>query len=442
MAATAALALGACSTARVVTGMMMATTPNLDAKPMVRTLDERLVPLAAPLDSAAPLEVLDPVFRGARIVGLGESTHGTREFYVLKRRAIQRAVLQHGYRAIAFELPAGAAALLDRYVRAEAGSALQPWLGRFWIYNTQEVQQLLEWLREHNRKVGPAAQVRVYGVDPQSNVDVMPWMRDIAGRVPELGARWTAPLDRLQAFFDLPEGAYAKQSATAQAAVVDAIAELRRLFEQNRASYAASLGAETLDMTVHLLDTLPQTEAMRKLRPEGSQAQALEAVTRRDAFMADNVAAVHGRIGRTVVWAHNFHVGNAFALDVSVPLAGKLLKERFGRDYQIVSLHFGTGSFIAYRRDRLGAQRLDDPPPQYSTDHLFHSAAVPDFYVDLSRLDTPAWVGWRKAPRGLWGVGSVFDPAMNYYALSVLPLDYADHVLYVRRATAAVSLAN
>ncbi|MGC4954295.1 erythromycin esterase family protein [Actinomadura citrea] len=115
---------------------------------------------AAPLDDQAPL--LRSV-RGATVVGLGESVHGTREETRLKHRALRLLVERLGFRSVAWEENWTTGVQIDRYIRTGEGdleALMQQMLPQ---YQTGEVADVLRWLRDFN--AGRADKVRFVGVE-------------------------------------------------------------------------------------------------------------------------------------------------------------------------------------------------------------------------------------------------------------------------------------
>jgi len=128
---------------------------------------------ALPLASVEPgagfkdLEPLRPLIGNARVVGLGESTHGTREFFQLKHRMIEYCVSQLGFTVIGFEAAQGVTLAVNDYVLHGKGNARDVVTGMiFWTWNTEEVVALVEWVRAWN--IAHERKVKFYGFDMQS----------------------------------------------------------------------------------------------------------------------------------------------------------------------------------------------------------------------------------------------------------------------------------
>src|SRR5262245_17557624 len=164
---------------------------------------------ALPLATAEPgsgfhdLEPLRAVIGNARIVSLGETTHGTREFFQLKHRLIEYCVSTLGFTIIAFEANYGTMLAVNDYVLHGKGDAADVVAGQgFAIYDSDEVLALVEWVRAwnltHERKV------KFHGFDMQTSAAAALHLLAYLERVaPELAAACERNLAPLVSYFTL-----------------------------------------------------------------------------------------------------------------------------------------------------------------------------------------------------------------------------------------------
>ena len=100
----------------------------------------------------ADLQPLGQIVGNARIVELGEATHGTREFFQLKHRIIEYLAAQKGFTIFSIEANMPEAYRLNDYVLHGVGDPRQLLGGMyFWTWNTQEVLDMILWMREFNQ---------------------------------------------------------------------------------------------------------------------------------------------------------------------------------------------------------------------------------------------------------------------------------------------------
>ncbi|KAF0245059.1 MAG: hypothetical protein FD180_1948, partial [Planctomycetota bacterium] len=104
----------------------------------------------------------------AKIVALGEATHGTREFFQLKHRFLEYLVARLGFTVFAIEASQSECRAIDDYVLHGRGDARAALAGvRYWTWNTEEVLSMIEWMRAWNADPGHVAKVRFRGFDMQ-----------------------------------------------------------------------------------------------------------------------------------------------------------------------------------------------------------------------------------------------------------------------------------
>ena len=125
----------------------------------------------------------------ARFVLLGESTHGTHEYYRERARITQRLVLEKGFTAIAVEGDWPDTDRVNQYVRGlgrdrSAEEALGDYT-RFpnWMLGNEDVLALVRWLRAHNDAQPPARDVGIYGLDVYSLYTSAPRVVDYLAQV-------------------------------------------------------------------------------------------------------------------------------------------------------------------------------------------------------------------------------------------------------------------
>ncbi len=104
----------------------------------------------------------------ARIVALGEATHGTREFFLLKHRLVEFLVAELGFTIFAIEANWPESEIVNEYILTGKGEPAAALAGlRFWTWDTEEVFALIEWMRAWNAGHGPDRRVRFAGIDAQ-----------------------------------------------------------------------------------------------------------------------------------------------------------------------------------------------------------------------------------------------------------------------------------
>ncbi len=149
--------------------METATSPDLSSDRLVDALRKSVCPLPGAVNDYDPLLAL---LGNARIVLIGEATHGTHEFYRERAQITKRLIREKGFNAVAVEADWPDAFRVNRYVRgdsddAEAIDALAGFK-RFpsWLWRNADVLDFVGWLRNHNDTIKASARkTGFYGLD-------------------------------------------------------------------------------------------------------------------------------------------------------------------------------------------------------------------------------------------------------------------------------------
>lgn len=306
--------------------------------------------LALPLRDNADLDPLLDAVGDARWVLLGESSHGTHEFYAWRDLISRRLVAETGFDFIAIEGSWSDLVPLDRYVRhaADAPHSARAALERVrtwprWVLANEEMVRLGEWLREFNRDRPPQQRVGVHGIDVHGLWDSLATVRLFAQRLGPGVARWVdahyAPLLAVRG----DSLAYAKAARARGHAAGNGTARIADALQGLAASAPPALRAELFEMAQHARVVQAGERylaTMGRPGPESWNTRPLHF-----AQTLDRLLDRYGPGSRAIVWAHNTHVGDARA----TPMAargevniGQLLRQSRG-PAAVFIVGFGTG---------------------------------------------------------------------------------------------------
>ena len=326
----------------------------------------------------------------ARVIALGEASHGTHEAMATKARLIRYLVAHQHLEAVVLEASLPAADYLNHYVLTGEGTALEGLRRvRFWSLGNQDVLDLVEWLRRHNQTARHP--VQVVGCDMQDLGGALARLRDFtrqhdAPYAAEL-ARGLATLSRLNAVYG--EEFYA--TCAKSPALCDSSLQLSRAWlahlQALRPAGAARGPAAAAVRNARVVNQLCRLLTARQ--PDGM----------RDQFMAENTGYLLESVGpaaRAVVWAHNGHLMR----DSSYVSLGSALARRFGPALLSVGFSFGEGSLTSYFEFGPTTFRAW-PPMEDSYETWLGQAGRPGFYLDLRplRRHPPAAARWLTRPR-------------------------------------------
>ena len=380
----------------------------------------------------ADLQPLKALVGNATVVGLGEATHGTREFFQLKHRMLEFLVSELGFRVFAIEANLPEAFAVDDYVVNGKGDPAQALAGLyFWTWNTEEVLEMIKWMRAYN--VDPAHQdkLRFYGVDMQFEgvalAQAKAWLAtvapaeakglaEVAGEMAALkgkGERESRP-DDLKAWTE------------AQGKLEGIIGRLA----------AMKLSGDDVDRQLQNLRVLVQFAA--------SHAQTDGGLAVRDASMAANLSWVQAREhgAKVVLWAHNGHISVLPGSRVGADPMGCHLRKALGQAYLPIGLAFGEGGFRAAApgSSRRGISSFKvEAQAKGTLDAALAAAGPPVLALDFrTRPRSGAVKMWLETPQGTWRIGSDFTPGTEEEYLAKDPVTAAfDALLFVARTTAS-----
>ncbi|WP_344490138.1 erythromycin esterase family protein [Nonomuraea monospora] len=398
----------------------------------------RAVPLAglAPGSGLTDLAPLRAALQDARLVGLGEATHGSAEFFLLRWRLTELCIKELGFTTLAIEASAAAARAVDAYTAGGPGDPRDALAGlRFWTLHTAEMLTVLERLRDHNCTA--ARPVRFVGIDPQHPQPALEALRACLGEpatplldpLGDLGRHgFTQPLDR------------------------QAEADARRL-EEHVAAYGPDEAREHARIVRQFADVASRPRVHTD--PERTLAAA------RDRYLAENVARlVTGPEDKVVVWAHNSHVARSAR---GVRPMGAHLAGEFGEAYYAIAVLFGHGEFRAHRRrfgrlvrkppalfrvppslPRVRPSRFRVPPAGAPGDVAARLAAAHpgDYVVDLRGGDHPEDVAtWLAATNQVRGFGGMARRVRSRSAFrDTILADEFDGLAFLRQVSASTPL--
>lgn len=113
------------------------------------------------------LKFIKSLVGDAHIIALGESTHGTSEFFKVKHRLLQYAILELGVHILVLQDHQLLVEKVNDYVLYGKGEAETVMKGLFAVWNTKEMLELITWLRSYNRS-HPDEMVEFVGMDVQN----------------------------------------------------------------------------------------------------------------------------------------------------------------------------------------------------------------------------------------------------------------------------------
>ncbi|MFH8618519.1 erythromycin esterase family protein [Streptomyces sp. NPDC017979] len=433
----AALALGAVL-ATAATGNASAAAPS----PAQHGPPDRTV--AALRQASHPLSDLRPLagmVGSARIVGVGEATHSSGEFFRTKHRVFRHLVEERGFRAFSLEANWSAGLRLNDFVlhgRGDLRRIMQEeFQNSYRSWHTREYEDLLRWMRQYNVRhpkdpvhftgndigyAGPELFDRVTGYAAEHHPALLPRLRGLYA-----ASRPTGSVDATMT-------AYLARPLAERRAMSADVHEALALLERARPGRGADAAERA--WTLQHARVIAQVGALYTHdfnTPEGIRQSMLH----RDRIMAENTVWWHRQTGQKVVLsAHNAHVGYASPQPDQYPkMQGAFIRDAIGRGYVSVGFTFGRGSF--------NASDLTDPAEPIreftvgpagpgSNEEVLERVARRDYYLDL-RTAPAAARAWADHARPTRSIGTAWPVPADSTRL----LGTYDVLAHLPRITAA-----
>ena len=371
-----------------------ATPPALKRQRLERLLSHQHEWEADPARPTQPLPWLDDILPAVKVVGAGEGTHGTREHFRFKHWLFRYLVEQHGFTVLAFEESLSRTWSINEYLLGRADidprAKLSGWM---WPWATEEVLELLEWMRDYNAERGARPPVQVVGVDMQDTAGAMELLLRLGP------TEWHSTLEKLKG---VPVGSAPFHESHLELA-------------QREAELPSS--TPHISLLRGLVRQLGQADVLERAENE------IEGMCIRDVAMADNLVHVLSDV-KVMFWAHNGHVrrGGAYFYP-EFTTTGSVLSERLGAAYLSIGLGSFGGEALFYHFDQL-AQTAVQPVPLRTPPQ---TVVLPR--PGSRRVAALHWAGlpqqqdwsWLSSPAKFYEAGAIYGDEAAKYNYYVLP---------------------
>lgn len=367
----------------------------------------------------------------ARVVLLGEATHGTSEFYAARAAITRRLITHHGFNIVAVEADWPDAAHIDAYVRHHAA---RPRRGdsfvRFptWMWRNAELLAFADWLRHHNEALPAEQRTAFRGLDVYSLGESIHAVLAYLDRVdPVEAGKARARYGCLTPWQDDPvlygRAVVYGQRDSCEDQVVAQLGELLAA----RLGYLKDDGEAYFDAAQNAR-IIRAAERYYRVMYQGSAASW----NLRDRHMFDTLQALlahQGPQAKAVVWAHNSHIGNAAATAMGWSgefNIGQLCRNAYGEDAVLIGFGTDTGT-VAAASDWGGEMEIKTVRPARpdSYEHAFRRTGLARTLTDWrSRTgDKAALADLLSTPYLERAIGVVYRPEterMSHYFEAVL----------------------
>ncbi len=374
---------------------------------------------AKPLRDPADLDPLVDAIGSARVVMLGEASHGTSDYYTWRLHLSRRLIGEHGFSFIAVEGDWPDCYRVNRFVKGidrtsgsarDVLSAFERW--PTWMWANWEVVALAEWLRAHNAERPVAERAGFFGLDVYSLWEslgaVMTYLEETDPEALPAAREAYACFEP----FGRDIQAYARSTAFVKDSCEDEVVALLTGLRHPAGARDDDVEAR-FDAEQNARSAVGAERYYRTMVRGGSESWNV-----RDRHMIgtlDDLLEHHGEGAKAIVWEHNTHVGDARATDMAAAgmvNTGQLARERYGAgDVALVGFGGHRGSVIAGQAWGAPMERMPVPEAEVgSWEAVLHRAVGRAAWLWTSDLSEAA-----RARRGHRAIGVVYDPRTERY---------------------------
>jgi len=411
---------------------------------IITSLKEYLHPLKT-VDAGSGFEdlvFLKPLLNDVQFVGLGEATHGTREFFRMKHRMLEFLVEEMGFTVFAIEASFAGCNNINEYVLNGTGDAHTALASQgFWTWDTEEVIDMIEWIRQHNIGADENKKVKFLGFDIQINskgggFDIV---QNYLKKVDPARAEQTDSLflifkrmDKMDTK-DINLDSLKKEFYT-----------LLSFITMSKGLYIQKSSKEEYEFVLQHANTIGQLFDAYFINDKDIRKNERDW---RDYYMASNFEYLveQEKPGtKFVIWAHNSHIAkneDNLANTGTKPF-GSYLKNSYGNKYYAFGFSFSKGSYqaIEFTPDNKskGLQEFTvGSAKENSLDWYFEQTGYPEFIIDFRDQQLPKIVKefsqTELQTRGS-GAISVRDFIENNYGFTTISKDF-DGMIFINNTT-------
>lgn len=396
-----------------------------------------------PLDTSSYLDknfLPDDLFSKTSVIALGESTHGTKEFYSIKDYIIRNQVIHNSVKVIALENEFCSLIGLNNYLLDNTKPLDSLFTefdrsGMFGIYFTKEVFNMLSWLKQYNLgKSDNSEKVQLFGLDMQDPYSITQTLIERFSRLKTLDVvsyEKLVELNRL--YYPRKEVDLSNETVRSYINLADKISLLVR---QHMPSADTTL---LLHLSNLLTQTIDLREKSRLMKYKGDKGKYRE---KRDAFMAENVIWIQNNVNtassKMVIWAHNGHIAHA-KLEGRYRM-GYYLKSYFKDKYYATDFLFNEGWVRIFDYEDTKKYKPFFYPSstfEKSIEYCLKKAASPLFFLDLSNSKTSSISDLFDKNKYQRVIGAEYQsiPKKDYFYMPVL--ECFDGLIFIKKTSAA-----
>ncbi|WP_126245108.1 erythromycin esterase family protein [Chitinophaga rhizosphaerae] len=352
----------------------------------------------------------------ATVIGAGEGTHGSREFFRMKHRLFRFLAEEMGFTVFAMEDSPVGAALIQKFVDTGEGNPAAIIREHFHkVYQVQELSDFVYWMRDYN--LHHDKKLRFAGFDCQQ-------MHYFHQQLTELSTRYDLPCFAPLLNYTADTGVTFSKAMEPVIRICDSL--IRVLPAEMK-----GVSDEDWRLARFWLNNILAAAHEFQMQ-EGDWEQSFNT---RDSMMANNIFWIAEKYKgeKMMLWAHNSHLGNVYSDSGFVfrPMGGHLRKA-YGQRYQNIAMLTGTGTYRAQPDHHVAPDtgHAIVPPIAGSAEAQLQAYKIPMFILPLK------YSGIRGRMRTIGSIASEYQFTLWPVAL----LERFDWVVYMEKTSSAATL--
>ncbi|KTC86631.1 erythromycin esterase family protein [Legionella brunensis] len=421
---------------------------------LISTLNNALLPLD--ITKSDYSFILNKI-RDARFVMIGEATHGTEEFYQARIDITRLLIEEKGFMAVAIEGDWPDAYTVHRYIQeksnvSDAEQSLEDFK-RFptWMWRNTTMPPFIEWLRAYNKSLTSSKKIGFYGLDLYS---LNASMQAVIGYLMQIDPEAAQRARKRYACFDHtnidPQTyGYLTNIGIKKSCINEAIAVLvelqhhafkyireDRITAEDEYFFATQNARLIKDAEIYYRSMFEGRASSWNVR-DRHMTETLN-------ILADHLENRYDKPAKIVIWAHNSHIGDARATEMSERgeiNIGQLVREQYDR--HSYSIGFSTyGGFVTAASDWGNPPEYKKVVPGFesSYEELFHQLTSDNFFLDLA--DNPELEHYLQIPRLQRAIGVIYRPEserLSHYFFTHLTYQF-DSIIHIDKTNALTPL--
>ncbi len=386
---------------------------------------------------------LKTILANKKVVGIGEATHGTKEFFQMKHRMLEFLVKEMGFTVFAIEASYSRCKYINDYVLTGQGNLdTATVIQGFTTWSTEEVRDMIKWMREYN-STNPMHKIQFVGFDLQVNdaaeLEILNYYKKVDS---------TKLISIIPLMHNVLDAEYKGGVFSGDTSIRNLISPIEKLitsFIEKQGEYVLKTSKEEYDEVLWDQKILHQYLVSYSY----NNFSAVVKKEDRDFYMAQNILCwlTYFPPGtKMMVWAHNGHIEKDYLDATTTPSMGSYLANQLKEDYYAIGFDFYKGKFQSNDpnlKDSPGWEEQEiGEAPEGNLSSYFVRAGLGNSFLDFSmttknkNIDT--WLNEKQV--GTYSMGSQFSkdwPSTNYIAPMKLGKAF-DGMIFIKESTRAV----